>query len=468
MMVNQDLLIKIHANLLRDGGELADIFHEWREDFRLTLSSERGLLPSYGTMEGAALRLIKDGRCSNIHLELPEEKDLIEASNSIREYASARTGSISLGSDPEKKKSGDAGGEGSNDAGVRSEKAMELAARIHPIVLMAESLLRENFEDCFSYMISASFYRQQVRIISYRGEFVEDSRKAALFRMSVLARSGDDRIFSEASESFSAPESLIERIDPGRLCQNLKEKWLNKKDSINAPQGQTPLVLAPGAGGVLIHEAAGHLFEADNPLVASRFDKFHGQDFGEHLSIHDDPACMERGNYRFDDEGMEGKKKSIIDRGRFLNLLHSLTTSRKRNEEPSGNGRRQSFRETPLPRMSAIYVDPGKMDPESILKRTRKGIYGKRFGDAYLDGSSGKFCIHLTEGYTIENGKTVSPIKRALVYGNAVDILRSIDLIGSDLTFDITGLVCTKGGQALPTTVGTPTIRIASVQLYPA
>ncbi len=453
------LFRQILKSLLVGSSDRADIFYERRGDFRSALSSNGGEMSAFGYIEGAALRLIRNGSMCSIHNETSGTEDLELAAETLREGASLDKGSCTIRNGAQRQgKRKDASGKG-----ISVDEGTAVQYRMHEVL----ASLKEYFRERFHYSISSSFYRQEVKIMNIDEEFVRDEREAALFRIAVSVHTGKDIISSESSIGSQSVKSLIDDLKPVEVAKDLLISCMKKKGGMVSPSGEMPVVLSTGTAGVFFHEAAGHLFEADSALFSKFQRELRSFDFGQKLSISDDPSCMERGSYRSDDEGMKSKKKAVIDRGKLVNLLHSVVTARKSQVEPSGNGRRQSFRDNALPRSSALYVEPSDTDPEAIVWSTKKGIYVTKLGDALLDDSSGDFYIHVTEGRIIQNGKIGQHLNDSIIKGNVFEIFKKIDLIGNDLSFDRTGLVCSKAGQALPSSVGAPTMRIASLLVFP-
>ena len=467
MKENAESFRKVVRKAISGGADFGDLFHEKREDCRITVATASDLVTSFGYTEGTALRLIKDGSSRSVHLELPDEGELMLAAEMLRAEAYPGTHDVAQRQDFKK---GPAGGEKRKNrkrSGHGFDASLQYASPVREIALEAESLLKKIVREAFAYSISASFYRQMVGIMNIEEEYVEDTREAALFKIEVSEGTGQDHVSFDLSYGFPSAERMVQDLRTEDVKSHLIRAYMKRRNAVSVPKGDVALVLAPGSGGVFFHEAVGHVFEADSPLLKRFWAESQNFHMGASLSVYDDPAAMERGGYIFDDEGVKGRKKAIIEDGRFVNFLDNVLTARKTGKIPLGNGRRKSFRDIPLPRLSAIFIGPGEDDPESIVKSTEKGLYASRFGSAFLDESSGDFYINLTEGNIIDRGKMGPSIREVVIKGNAFKIFRSIDRIGNDLSFDKTGLVCSKSGQALPSSVGAPTMRVASILVFP-
>jgi TldD protein len=131
--------------------------------------------------------------------------------------------------------------------------------------------------------------------------------------------------------------------------------------------------------------------------------------------------------------------------------------------EPSGNGRRQSFRHNPLPRMTNTALLAGPHDPEEIIKSVKRGVYAKRFSGGQVNISNGDFVFSLTESYLIEDGKVTAPLKGVNLIGNGPDVLTKVTMLGNDFQLSDGIWTCGKDGQSVPVGVGTPTVKIAAI-----
>jgi TldD protein len=230
-----------------------------------------------------------------------------------------------------------------------------------------------------------------------------------------------------------------------------------------APAGEMPVILAPGDSGVLIHEAVGHLLEAD--FIRKKTSVFHdkiGKIIGtEHVNIIDDPTIPYfRGSYNLDDEGTVPQKTLLISKGVITGLLQDRLSAKEMNMGLTGHGRREDYSCIPIPRMSNTYIDSGEYDPNEIIRSVNKGIYARRFQGGQVE-DSGRFTFSLSSGQLIENGVLTAPVKQATLIGSNLDILGKVERVGGDLAFGIPTGTCGKEAQSVPVTDGCPTIKIS-------
>ena len=237
-------------------------------------------------------------------------------------------------------------------------------------------------------------------------------------------------------------------------------------DARDAPAGEMPVVLASGDSGILLHEAVGHGLEADfNRKETSNYTGQIGQQVASPLCtvVDDGTIVNSRGAINVDDEGYTGQRNVLIENGVLVGYMHDRLSAKHFGIQPTGNGRRESFRSMPLPRMTNTSLLGGKDSPDDIIKSVKRGIYAKRFSGGQVNISNGDFLFSLTESYLIEDGKLTAPLKGVNLIGNGPEVLRRVDMLGSDFELSDGIWTCGKDGQSVPVNVGTPTVRISSI-----
>ena len=237
-------------------------------------------------------------------------------------------------------------------------------------------------------------------------------------------------------------------------------------DAVDAPAGEMPVVLGPGDSGILLHEAVGHGLEADfNRKETSNYSGQIGQQVASPLCtvVDDGTISGSRGAINVDDEGYTGQKNVLIENGILVGYMHDRLSAKHFKIEPTGNGRRESFRAMPLPRMTNTSLYAGPHDAEEIIKSVKRGVYAKRFSGGQVNISNGDFVFSLSESYLIEDGKLTAPLKGVNLIGNGPDVLRRVDMLGKDYELSDGIWTCGKDGQSVPVNVGTPTVRIGSI-----
>jgi TldD protein len=236
--------------------------------------------------------------------------------------------------------------------------------------------------------------------------------------------------------------------------------------AVPSPAGTMPVVLGSGWPGILLHEAIGHGLEGDfNRKGTSAFAGRIGERVAsDQCTVVDDGTLVgRRGSLTVDDEGTPTACNTLIESGILKGYMFDKMNARLMGVKSTGNGRRESFAHTPMPRMTNTYMLPGKYDPDEIIASVDKGIYAPNFGGGQVDITSGKFVFSASEAYLIENGKKTVPIKGAMLIGSGPEVLTRVSMVGNDLTLDAGLGTCGKDGQSVPVGVGQPTIRIDSL-----
>ncbi|HET9043578.1 MAG TPA: metalloprotease TldD, partial [Burkholderiales bacterium] len=244
---------------------------------------------------------------------------------------------------------------------------------------------------------------------------------------------------------------------------NAVDMALLNLESRPAPAGAMKVVLGPGWPGVLLHEAVGHGLEGDfNRKGSSAFSGRIGERVASRgVTVVDDGTIpSRRGSLNVDDEGNPTQCTTLIENGVLRGYIQDSMNARLMKMPLTGNGRRESYAHTVMPRMTNTYMLAGDKDPREIIASVDRGIYAVNFGGGQVDITSGKFVFSMSEAYMIENGKATYPLKGATLIGNGPDALTRVAMIGNDLALDSGVGTCGKEGQSVPVGVGQPTLRI--------
>jgi predicted Zn-dependent protease len=269
----------------------------------------------------------------------------------------------------------------------------------------------------------------------------------------------------------AATFEALQAADPAsRLCSEIALRVAHLGDAREVAGGDWPVILAPGTGGVFFHEACGHALEADLVLKgASPFRSLLGQRVGpSFLGAMDDSSQPGlEGSYQWDDEGSSCRGTVLIAKGILKSFLSDRVTAARLRGPTTGNGRRESFMDLPLPRMSNAFLMAGEEDPEAILRETKRGIYVHRLEGGRMDPATGAFRFHASSGSLIEAGKLTAPLRPFTLAGNTPAALSGIRRVGRDLSFGDGVGSCGKDGQQIPVASGLPTVLLDSLSIRP-
>jgi TldD protein len=306
--------------------------------------------------------------------------------------------------------------------------------------------------------------RQRLLVANSLGALVADDRTRLRFTVNVVARR--DGVIQTGYESLG--KSLgFEILDEGvaqTLARAAAGKAVTMLDARPAPTGPMAVVMGNGFGGTLFHEACGHGLEADGIAKGSSIYEGRMGDLvaSAIVNAYDDGAIAgEWGSASVDDEGAPTQRTVVIEEGRLRGFLYDGLRAREKGVAQTGNGRRQSFRHVPIPRMTTTCIAPGEASADDIVAATDHGFYAKTLAGGAVEPASGNFVFGVAEGYLIEHGRITAPLRGATLVGNGIDILSGIDMIASD--FEVKSGICGKDGQSVPVGTGQATLRIAAM-----
>ncbi len=268
---------------------------------------------------------------------------------------------------------------------------------------------------------------------------------------------------SYSARSFRKGFEFLNQEVVDLLANEVVDRTALLFDATKPKAGEMPVVMGAGSSGILLHEAIGHTFEADfNRKGTSIFADKMGKKVAENfVNIVDDGTLAEnRGSINMDDEGNRSEKTYLVKDGILNSYIHDRISARHYQVDPTGNGRRESFRHVPLPRMRATYMETGPHSREDIVSDVKKGIYVDNFSNGEVKIGAGDFTFYVKSGYLIENGKLTQPIKDINIIGNGPQALADITMCASDYKIDNGTWTCGKSGQSVPVTCGLPTVLV--------
>ena len=233
-------------------------------------------------------------------------------------------------------------------------------------------------------------------------------------------------------------------------------------EAVQPKGGEMAVVMGAGGSGILLHEAIGHAFEADfNRKQTSIFcNKLHQQICRKGINVVDDGTIIaNRGAVNVDDEGVVGQKTYMVQDGLLNSYLHDRMSARWYQTAPTGNGRRESFRYMPIPRMRATYMENGEASEADLIAQVKRGVFVEHFSNGQVQIGAGDFTFYVKAGYLIENGKRTQPIKDLNIIGNGPQALADIMLVANNGQIDNSSWTCGKG-QSCPVSCGMPSVLI--------
>jgi TldD protein len=437
---------------LSSGGDFADIFIERSAPLSIVCEDSRIEKVISGLDRGAGVRLVFGQRTAYAYTNEITTGSLLELADAVSQAAArgARHTDINLSrknpridlpveKDPEK-------------------AAMSLKAGM---VLEANRTARAFDRRIRQVLVSYRENRQQVLIANSDGAIAEDERMYLTAVVHVVAAQDDVVQTGYEPVGGIAGMELFDAHPLVRAAETAARRAVMMLSARKAPAGRMPVVLSSESGGTMIHEAVGHGLEAD---LAQSGLSVYSNSLGKRIvspiiTVVDDATLSgKRGSFRFDDEGTDAERTVLVEKGVLQTFLYDRLTAMKDKARSTGNGRRESYKHRPIPRMTNTMIVSGESDPADILRSTPTGLFVKKMGGGQVNTVNGDFVFEVSEGYLIENGAIGEPVRGATLAGNGPQVLMSIDMVGSDLGFSIG--TCGKDGQGSPVSDAQPTLRI--------
>jgi TldD protein len=307
---------------------------------------------------------------------------------------------------------------------------------------------------------------RELLIASSDGRFVFDRQPLLRFGVRVIVEEDKKRQAGSSGGGGRVGLDYFDGRSPEWHADEAVRQALVMLGAREAPAGEMEVVLGPGDSGILLHEAVGHGLEADfNRKRTSNYTDQVGQRVASELCTVVDDATLahSRGAVNVDDEGNVPERAVLIEQGILRGYMHDQHSAKFFRTTATGNGRRESFKSHPMPRMTNTLLLAGPHDPEEIIKSVKRGVYASHFGGGQVDISNGDFVFSLTEGYLIEDGKLTAPVKGVNLIGNGPEVMRKVVMLGNDMQTSDGIWTCGKDGQSVPVGVGCPTIKISAV-----
>jgi TldD protein len=443
---------RVLARALANGGRFAEVFAERRRGQTLAIDEQRIESVQAGTEEGAGVRVVEGNTTYFAHVDGLDPADLERAAG---EAAAA------LRSERHEPRPLQAREVAPLPIEHRPEDVP--AARKAEMLRELDERARGKGDEITQFTASYGEARREIAVANSDGLFSGDDRtRVRIGAQAVASREGSVETGAETLGAHRGFELLED--DPGEIAEQAAAKALTLLDAVPAPSGSMPVVVGGGFGGVLFHEMTGHGLEADHiQKGASVYTGKLGEQVAEPLlNAYDDGRLPgEWGSDAIDDEGRPTQRTQVIEGGRLTSYLYDHLTADRDRVESTGNGRRESFRHLPIPRMTNTYIAPGDATPEGMIAEVERGFYAVSFGGGQVDPATGDFVFGVSEGYLIEGGKVTRPCRGATLIGNCLDALAAIDAVGDDF-FMKTG-ICGKGGQKVPVGTGQGHVRVRAM-----
>jgi len=451
-LIDPSVTEKVLGVALAKGGDFAEVFAEDRYATSAVLDDGRVEELASARDRGAGIRVVVGDTTGFAHTADLSESGLLKAAEAAaavaREMTSGRV--APLVEQP------------SRHVGlqiVEKSRTLDLLARADEAARSVAGSVRQ---------VSASYgdSRRRFLVATSDGLLVGDDQVRTRFGVSCVAVGDTGMQTGYESVARTIGFELFDDLDVEGLARIAARRAVSKLEARPAPSGQVPIVLAPGSGGILFHEACGHGLEADHIVKdASAYTGRLGELVASPLVtlVDDGTVGLEWGTFAIDDEGHPAQRNVLIEHGVLTDYMWDEIRARKEGRRSSGNGRRQSYRHLPMVRMTNTFIMNGTDDPDAILADTPSGVFVAKLGGGQVNTATGDFVFGTTEAYLIEDGHITAPLRDANLIGNGPEVLSSVDAVAGD--FDMCPGTCGKDGQSVPVGCGQPTLRVAAMTI---
>jgi TldD protein len=453
--ITERLLERCLGEALSAGGDYADLYFESIASTSIGVDESLVKSASQGVSAGCGVRVVSGERTGYAYTD-----DL----SSDRLLRAARTAAL-IASGPAKQPV-----QGFTETKAPSlypapavDLDSDLSAKLD-LVTRADRAARAYDSRITQVRASYSDELRRILIAASDGTFASDTQPLARLNVFVLAKDAD-----RTARGTSGGGGRVE-IDffhtektPEHFAREAARQAILQLGAVAAPAGEMEVVLGPGWPGVLLHEAVGHGLEADfNRRKTSAFAGLIGRQVASSKVTVVDNGTMpgRRGSLNVDDEGSATQETVLIENGILKGYLSDKLSARLMDMPHTGNGRRESYQQIPMPRMTNTYMLAGDDSPEDILRSVKRGLYAVNFGGGSVDITSGKFVFSASEAYLIEDGRITAPVRDATLIGNGPEALKYVSMVGNDLELDEGVGTCGKDGQSVPVGVGMPTVKL--------
>ena len=462
---------------IKEGGSYCDLFFENTTYHELLLRD--GIVSSGGFHidYGVGIRVLKGDRTGYAYSESTDARsmrDAVKAASMIAQGGRCRPAGADLGHRPYSAAASEAKREWTRPGSKvgpatpndyypfeRDWRAAESSGFV-PYMEKLQRKISASDQRVLKVIVSLSDQVSDIMMYNSLGELTFDTRPMGTIAVSVVFGQDGKVENKTVSRSF---RTGAEMLTEGLLDVIASEavKGIDERFAAKRPKGgKMPVVMGAGASGILLHEAMGHAFEADfNRKGQSIFSGRIGEKVcREEISIVDDGTIPgNRGAVNFDDEGVPGQNTFMVRNGVLESYLHDRISAAHFGVAPTGNGRRESFRYAPIPRMRATYMLGGKSTKEDIIASVKKGIYVDQFSNGQVQIGEGDFTFFVKSGFLIEDGRLTMPVKDINIIGNGPQALADITAVGNDPKVDDGAWTCGKG-QSCPVSCGIPTVLV--------
>jgi len=456
--VTESQLKKVISAALEKGGDYADLFFEHTFSNSLALMDQEVNRTSSNIDFGMGVRVVSGDQSGYAYIENITLDEMLKAARTAARIANGSASKPPVGF---------------TDVSVQNSLYQVKSAWEELTVKNRMPHLQQINDKMFAadrrvVKVSASLNdsASHIMFLNSEGQFYYDYRPMVILGAQCIMSDGSRMESNGATRAFRMGAEFLTGNMTDIIVGESIESTSILFDAIKPKGGEMPVVMGAGGSGILLHEAIGHAFEADfNRKNTSIFsDKLNRVICDSNINILDDGTIpFNRGAVNNDDEGVPGQKTYIVREGILTSYLHDRISAKFYNVDPTGNGRRQSFRNIPIPRMRSTYMEAGKYSEEELIASVKNGVYVSKFTNGQVQIGAGDFTFYVKNGFLIENGKLTQPVKDINIIGNGPKALADITMVASNFEMDEGAWTCGKDGQGCPVTLGMPSTLVSKL-----
>lgn len=434
------------------GADFVDVFVERTQNEFISYKNSRTEDKQSGTLFGIGIRLIHNNQALYGYTNQSDREELLRITKLLGARINQSRTPVSLNFEKLSYKA----------IPALADREVDAAHKLH-VLSTIDKRLRSDAKTA-QVILSLTKKRQLVEVYNSEGLYATEERPYIRLAHSVVMKDGEHQ-----SDAFEGPGArggweFIEQLNTEEICDRLLKRANTTLYAPHCPAGKMPVVIDNGFGGVIFHEACGHLLETTSvEKKASVFwDKMGEQIAHPALSAVDDGTIDSQwGSLSIDDEGMPTQRTTLIENGQLKRFISDRLGEMKSGHKRTGSGRRQSYKFAPASRMRNTFIERGPHSLDEIIRSVPNGLYARTMGGGSVNPGTGQFNFSVQEAYLVKDGKITTPVKGATLIGSGADIMTKISMVGSDL--QLTAGMCGSVSGSIPTTVGQPPIKVDEI-----
>ena len=454
-MISREICQRVLQKAVSTGADYAEIFAENTVNHAINMIADKVDAIRDTVIAGASVRVYKGLRSVMASTVDTSEAGLLRCAESAAEALGQGSAQIDI---------------------VLKER---IFADIHPVKIVPSSVSNREkvavlkdgyfaareYDNCITQVSGVLMdVDHNILIANSEGLYTQDRQIRTRMMVSAVADKGQGSQTGSASPGRRMGLEMFDTINPKDIGIKAAKQAVTMAGAGYCPAGVMSVAIENGFGGVIFHEACGHSLEA--ACVAYGQSQFAGK-LGEKIAnekvtaIDDGTIPNSWGSINIDDEGTPAQRNVLIEKGVLKSYMIDKFNGRRMGMPSTGSSRRQSYRYTPTSRMTNTYIAPGEDRNEDIISSIEYGLYAASMGGGSVNPTTGEFNFAVNEGYIIRNGKICEPVRGATLVGKGSEIIRNIDMVGTEL--DMAQGMCGASSGSVPTNVGQPLIRVSTI-----